>query len=135
MQLEKPYSSRGEIHGAGNPITGITGKWMDGGRASDGFVVAMNRLNRLEAKEPCGQQSSVKMGGKGEMIKPPAEREASDRAGEPTEEIKRPDAGPRPVPSTEAHSVIGLQDLRQRIYATAKAEPEKMEMVRMEKVE
>jgi hypothetical protein len=106
MQLEKPYPSRGEIHGAGSPITGITGKWMDGGRASDGFVVAMNRLNRLGAKEPCGQQSSVKTGGKGEMI-------------------KRPDAGPRPAPTTETRSVIGLQDLRQRIYATAKAEPEK----------
>jgi hypothetical protein len=56
MQLEKPYSSRGEILGAGSLITGNTGKWMDDGRASDGFIVAMNRLNRLQAKEPCGQQ-------------------------------------------------------------------------------
>jgi hypothetical protein len=60
MQLEKPYPSRGEICGAESPITGITGKWMDGGRASDGLIVAMNRPNSLQAKEPCGQQSSVK---------------------------------------------------------------------------
>ena len=59
------------------------------------------------------------------MIKAPAEREMCDRAKEPTEEIKRPDAGPRPVPATGARSVIGLQELRQRIYDTAKAEPEK----------
>jgi hypothetical protein len=56
------------------------------------------------------------------MTKPPAEREASNRAGEPTAEIKRPDMGPRPVPTTEARSDIGLQGLRQKIYITAKAE-------------
>jgi hypothetical protein len=51
-----PYSSRGEIRGAGSPITGNTGKWMDGERESDGLIVAMNRPNSLQAKEPCGQQ-------------------------------------------------------------------------------
>ena len=59
------------------------------------------------------------------MIKPPTEREPRDRTLESFEEIKRPDAGPRTAPVTGTHSVIGLQDLRQRIYATAKAEPEK----------
>jgi len=61
------------------------------------------------------------------MITTPAEMEASDRTEEPIEEIKRPDAGPRPAPTTEARSVIGLQDLRQRIYATAKAGRVRME--------
>jgi len=60
MQLERPYSSRGEISGERSPITGNTGKRMDDERESDGFIVAMNRPNRLQAKEPCGQQSSVK---------------------------------------------------------------------------
>jgi len=59
------------------------------------------------------------------MTKPPTEREVRDRTLESFEEIKRPDAGPRTAPATETHSVIGLQDLRQRIYAAAKAEPEK----------
>jgi len=98
---------------------------MEDGRASDGLIVAMNRLNRLQAKEPCGQQSSGKMGGKGEMIKPPTEREARDRTLESFEDIERPDAGPRTASAKGTHSVIGLQDLRQRIYAAAKAEPEK----------
>ena len=61
------------------------------------------------------------------MITTPAEMEASDRTEEPIEEIKRPDACPRPAPTTEARSVIGLQDLRQRIYATAKAGRVRME--------
>jgi RNA-directed DNA polymerase len=65
------------------------------------------------------------MGGMGEMTKPPTEREARDRTLESFEEIKRPDAGPRMASATGTRSVIGLQDLRQRIYATAKAEPEK----------
>jgi len=59
------------------------------------------------------------------MIKPPTERVSRDRTLESFEEIKRPDAGPRTAPDTGTRSVIGLQDLRQRIYATAKAEPEK----------
>jgi hypothetical protein len=64
-QLEKPYPSRGEIRGAVSPITGITGKWMEDGRASDGLIVAMNRPNHLQVKEPCGQQSSGKNGRQG----------------------------------------------------------------------
>ena len=59
------------------------------------------------------------------MIKTPTEREARDWTLESFEEIKRPDAGPRTTSATGTHSVIGLQDLRQRIYAAAKAEPEK----------
>ena len=52
---------------------------MDGGRESDGLVVAMNRPNSLGAKEPCGQRSSDKTGGKGEMTKAPTERDTRNR--------------------------------------------------------
>jgi hypothetical protein len=43
---------------------------MDDERESDGLIVAMNRLNRLQAKEPCGQQSSDEIECRGGLIKP-----------------------------------------------------------------
>ena len=51
-QLEKPSSSRGEICGAGNRITGITGKSVDGERVAEGPVVATKRGNARGAKRP-----------------------------------------------------------------------------------
>ena len=52
-QLEKPSSSRREIGGAENRITGNTGKSVDGERVAAGSEVAMNRGNVRGAKGPC----------------------------------------------------------------------------------
>ena len=52
-QLEKPSSSRGEIHGAENRITGDTGKSADGERVAEGPVVAAKQGNACGAKRPC----------------------------------------------------------------------------------
>ena len=59
------------------------------------------------------------------MIKAPTERDTRNRTLESFGIIERPDAGSRTTSATGPRSVIGLQDLRQRIYDTAKAEPEK----------
>ena len=59
------------------------------------------------------------------MIKAPSERDTGNRTLESFGIIKRPDAGSQTASATEPRSVIGLHDLRQRIYDTAKAEPGK----------
>jgi RNA-directed DNA polymerase len=61
----------------------------------------------------------------GEMTKAPTERDTRNRTLESFGIIERPDAGSRTTSATGPRSVIGLHDLRQRIYDTAKAEPEK----------
>ena len=53
----------------GSPITGNTGKWVDGERDSAGFVVAMKRSNVRGAKGPCHLQRLRSKEGKDEMIK------------------------------------------------------------------
>jgi hypothetical protein len=52
-QLEKPSSSRREIGGAGNRITGITRKSVEGERVAEGPAVARKRSNVRGAKRPC----------------------------------------------------------------------------------
>jgi hypothetical protein len=52
-QLEKPSSPRCEIIGAGNRITGETGKSGTGGRVAEGSVVAEKQSNVCGAKGPC----------------------------------------------------------------------------------
>jgi len=52
-QLEKPSSPRREIGGAGNRITGKTGKSETGERVAEGFAVAEKQSNVCGAKGPC----------------------------------------------------------------------------------
>ena len=52
-QLEKPSSPRREIGGAGNRITGDTGKSATGERVTDGSAVAEKQSNFCGAKGPC----------------------------------------------------------------------------------
>ena len=52
-QLEKPSSSRREIGGAANRITGEPRKSVEGERVSEGLIVAAKRSNVRGAKEPC----------------------------------------------------------------------------------
>jgi hypothetical protein len=52
-QLEKPSSSRREIGGAGNRITGDTGKSGTGERVAEGSAVAKKSGNADGAKGPC----------------------------------------------------------------------------------
>jgi hypothetical protein len=52
-QLEKPSSSRREIGGAGNRITGVTRKAVEDERVAEGPVVAVKRSNVRGAKRPC----------------------------------------------------------------------------------
>jgi RNA-directed DNA polymerase len=59
------------------------------------------------------------------MTKAPTERDTRNRTLESFGIIERPDAGSRTTSATGPRSVIGLHDLKQRIYDTAKAEPEK----------
>jgi len=51
--MEKPSSSRREIGGAGNRITGKTGKSETGERVAEGFAVAEKQSNVCGAKGPC----------------------------------------------------------------------------------
>ena len=51
-QLEKPYSPRREIGGAGNRITGPTGKSGTGERVAEGSAVAGKQSNVCGAKGP-----------------------------------------------------------------------------------
>jgi hypothetical protein len=52
-QLEKPSSPRREIGGAGNRITGDTGKSATGERVAEGSAVARKSGNADGAKGPC----------------------------------------------------------------------------------
>jgi hypothetical protein len=53
MQLEKPSSSRREIGGAANRITGEPRKSVEGERVTEGPAVATKRRNGRGAKRPC----------------------------------------------------------------------------------
>ncbi len=57
------------------------------------------------------------------MIKPSDERVPAEGQTTREESIKRPGSGPFPARVTKTGIGIGLQDLRERIYAKAKAEP------------
>jgi len=76
----------------------------------------------LERRNPADRDSSGKKEGRGEVIKTPdetkCEYEWSTSVG-----IERPKAGPIQGKPSEKHGEIRLQDLRQKIYAKAKAEP------------
>jgi hypothetical protein len=61
-QLEKPSSSRGEIRGAENRITGDNGKSVDGERVAEGPAVAMKRGNARGAKRPCCSARTLSVG-------------------------------------------------------------------------
>jgi RNA-directed DNA polymerase len=63
------------------------------------------------------------MGGRDDMIKPSNERVSGEGQTTREESIKRPGSGPFPARVTKTDAGIGLQDLRERIYAKAKAEP------------
>jgi hypothetical protein len=65
-QLEKPYSSRREIGGARNRITGITRKSVEDERVAEGPAVAKKRSNFRGAKRPCCLQGLQRKEGKGE---------------------------------------------------------------------
>src|SRR6266568_2140121 len=52
-QLEKPSSSRREIGGAENRITGNTGKSMEDERELEGSIVSMKRGNARGERGPC----------------------------------------------------------------------------------
>jgi hypothetical protein len=71
MQLEKPSSSRREIGGAVNRITGEPRKSVEDERVADGLIVARKRSNVRGAKGPCCLQFSETQGGKGELTKAP----------------------------------------------------------------
>lgn len=76
----------------------------------------------LERRDPADSNSSDEMGGSGEMIKAPTDEERT-KVPQGGKEIESPIAGPGHPKGNEVRSEIGLQDLRQRIYAKAKAEP------------
>jgi RNA-directed DNA polymerase len=63
------------------------------------------------------------MGGRDEMKKTSSERVSDEGQTTREECIKRPRTGPLPARVTRTDTGIGLQDLRERIYAKAKAEP------------
>ena len=71
MQLEKPSSSRREIGGAANRITGEPRKSVEGERVTEGPAVATKRSNAVERRGPAEVQFSETQGGKGELTKAP----------------------------------------------------------------
>jgi len=76
----------------------------------------------LERRDPADRNSSDEMECRGGMIKTPCEKERVE-GNQRKASIESPNAGLDQPEEAKTHTEIGLQDLRQRIYAKAKAEP------------